>query len=126
MSFLWFGKNKNCHIGKIVKRIRVNLWDDYKQEPEYSITDPTTLKIEAYNGELTDSQMLEMRDLIFNRCLEWKEKLKKNNVGFAKNPERHETIDIVGLNEECRKSLFDELKKNDNGIDIKINWLMES
>lgn len=125
---LWWWLNESLRLGKRVRRIQVNLWDDYKQEPEYSITNPTTLKIEDFDGQLNIDQILEMRNVIFNKCLEWRKNSKCDNVGFAKNPVKFDTIDIVGLNEECRKSLFKELKKCDNEVidGFKIKWLMES
>ena len=130
MGFWWWNRNKsignnNVRIGERVKRVQVNLWDDYKQEPEYSITNPTTITIE--DDEITHEQRAELREVIFHRCLAWKISGGFDGVGFSLNPTRSEVIDVIGLTEPYRKSLFDSLKKNENGIsDVKINWVMES
>lgn len=114
------------------KKINVNIWDDYCQEPEYDFTDPTTINVESLD-KLSMSDICRVRDFVYERCLEWKEKSKKNgDVEFQKDLDDEYMIGVWNLDEDRRKDLYDFLKKgdnvakNDNGDEFSIQWLMES
>ncbi len=110
-----------------MRRINVNLWDDYCQKPSYPFNNPTTLRVEDTKGMLSADEMAKLRALLYERCVKWKKRTNMKSVSFSKNQLKHDTIDIEELSEPVRKDLYSYLKKDDSAFgDIKIQWLMES
>ena len=111
---------------KGIRNINVNLWDDYCQKPEYPFNSPTSICIES-RQKLKNWEIGRMREIIFERCLNWKKWKDAKNVEFSKNESKDWRIDIMELDEYSRKDLYSYLKKDDKAFeDIRINWLMES
>lgn len=109
-----------------MRKINVNLWDDYKQKPEYDVNDPTAISVESLD-ELDNNELIGLRGLIFAKCIEWKKKNERLDVDFMLDKEKDYRIVVFELDEPTRKKLFDYLKKSSiDFLDIRINWLMES
>ena len=109
------------------RNVNVNLWDDYRQKPEYDVNDPTAINIETDPNELKPYEMQGLRSAIFSKCLEWKKEHKRLDVSFMLDGEKEYRIVVFDLDEPTRKDLFDFLKKSNASFsDIGINWLMES
>ena len=124
-GYFYAGSGKEGSMKK--RRVNVNLWDDYRQKPEYDVNDPTAISIETDPNELKPYEMQGLRSTIFSKCLEWKKQHERFDVSFMLDDEKEYRIVVFDLDEPTRKDLFDFLRKSDASFsDIGINWLMES
>ena len=109
------------------KKVNVNLWDDYRQKPEYDVNDPTAINIETEPEELEPYEMQGLRAVIFSKCLEWKKMNKRLDVSFMLDDENDYRIVVFDLDEPTRKDLFEFISNSNASFsDIGVNWLMES
>lgn len=118
-----------------MKTVYINLWDDYHQKPEHDWNDTTYLTIEyVKDGEETShnistKDVLLIREDLLKKCNDWKKsslKRRISRVRFSRDM-REEKLDLIELDEESRKSLYDYLKKNfTESNDYKIQMTMES
>lgn len=118
------------------KVIYVNLWDDYRQQPEYAFNETTSLKIEH---EMDSESFIELREQILDLCLLWKNEALDyasdpialltddlSDVHFSRNI-IHNKLDIIGLDTPKRHSLFKFLSNCKLDFnDIPVQFTMES
>ena len=106
-------------------KLTINLWDDYRQKPQYQWNETTTLTIDQYQ-KLEKGDIYEIREKLLEHCEDWK-KQNPGKVCFSRGilPWK---LDVIELDEKSRKSLYDYLKKNFTkcGDEFKIQMLMES
>ena len=107
-----------------MRKINVNIWDDYAQKPEYTYNEPTHIAIETLD-KLDKDEISLLRKEIYNRCLLWKRQEEEKEVNFLEHGESK--ILVTELSEDKRKKLYEYLSKNSSAFgDIVINWTMNS
>ncbi len=121
-------KGREMKFRKGARVVNVNIWDDYKQKPQYDVNDPTTIRVES-NDDRTDAEADKLRRIILERCHEWKLRNFKTakSVLFELDHDDKAVIIVYELDEPNRNSLYSYLSQDMSGFgDIAIRWLMES
>ena len=116
--------------------ININLFDDYRQKPEYKYNETTHFRISVTDGQLLDQELCSVREQLLTACTHWKCEHQGilpilhnayNDVQFSRSWKRDE-LDLMELDEPRRQCLFRHLQKHFTKTleGIEITWTMES
>ena len=116
--------------------VNINLFDDYRQKPEYKYNCTTHFRISVTVGQLLDEELFSVREQLLSACINWKHEHQGvlpithnayNEVQFSRSWKNDE-LDVIELDEPRRKCLFRHLQEHFARTleGIKITWTMES